>query len=80
MDFFSEAVDVLAAIVRALSCPDSPEDYFGESGQEMFPVKEKEAAILPVRIRRLWPPIRAEPGNGRQGRILTKNNKIKEKG
>ena len=57
MDFFTEAVNVLANIVRALSCPDFPEEW-----KEMFPVKVRETAILPMRIRRLWPPIRAEPG------------------
>lgn len=75
MDFFTEAVDVLAAIVRAISRPDSPGDDFGEEWQEMFPMKEKEAAILPVRITRLWPPIRAEPGSGRQGQGIMKQQK-----
>lgn len=70
MDFFTEAVDVLAAIVRAFSCQDLPEEW-----QEMFPVKEKEAAILSVRITRLWPPIRAEPGSGRQGQGIMKQQK-----
>lgn len=65
MDFLTEAVDVLTAIVRALSRPDTPEDYFEDGWQEMLPVKAREADILPVRIRRLWPPIRAEPGNCR---------------
>lgn len=65
MDFFTEAVDVLAAIVRALSRSDSPEDYFGDGWQEMLPVKAREAVLLPVRLSRLWPPIRAEPGKGR---------------
>ena len=62
MDFFTEAVNVLANIVRALSCPDFPEEW-----QEMLPVKAREAVLLPVRFLRLWPPIRAEPGNYRQG-------------
>ena len=65
MDFFTEAVNVLADIVRALSCPDFPEEW-----KEMFPAKVREAAILPMRIRRLWPPIRAEPGNYRQGQSV----------
>lgn len=67
MDFFTEAVDVLATIVRALSRPNSPKDYFGKEWQEMLPVKAREAVLLPVRFLRLWPPIRAEPGNYRQG-------------
>lgn len=67
MDFFTEAVNVLANIVRALSCPDFPEEW-----KEMFPVKVRETAILPMRIRRLWPPIRAEPGNYRQGQGMMK--------
>lgn len=72
MDFFTEAVDVLAAIVRALSGPD-----FLEEWPEMFPAKVKEAAILPVRITRLWPPIRAEPGkgSGRQRQTINETEK-----
>ena len=65
MDFFTEAVDVLAAIVRALSRPYTSEDYFGDGWQEMLPVKTSDAVLLPVRFLRLWPPIRAEPGKGR---------------
>ena len=66
MDFFTEAVNVLADLVRALSCPDFPEEW-----SEMLPAEVREAAALPVRIRRLWPPIRAEPGkdSGRQRQI-----------
>lgn len=56
MDFYTEAVNVLADIVHALACTDVPEEW-----QEMIQVKAAEATILPVRIRRLWPPIRAEP-------------------
>ncbi|SCI51015.1 Uncharacterised protein [uncultured Roseburia sp.] len=70
MDFFTEAVNVLADLVRALSCPDFPEEW-----PEMFPVEVREAAVLPVRIRRLWPPIRAEPGSGRQGQGIMKQQK-----
>ena len=66
MDFFTEAVNVLANIVRALSCPDFPEEW-----KEMFPVKVREAAILPMRIRRLWPSIRGagklQAGTGHDG-------------
>ena len=69
MGFFTEAVNVLANIVRALSCPDFPEEW-KEEWKEMFPAKVREAAILPMRIRRLWPPIRAEPGNYRQGQSV----------
>lgn len=65
MDFFTEAVDVLAAIVRALSHSDSPGDYFREEWQEMLPVKAREAVLLPLRLSHLWPPIRAEPGKSR---------------
>ena len=46
MDFFTEAVDVLAAIVRALSRPDSPEDYF-EGCWEMRLVKSRKT-VLPL--------------------------------
>ena len=75
MDFFTEAVDVLAAIVRALSRPDSPEDYFGGCW-EMRLVKSRKT-VLPMRIRCLWPPIRAEPGkdSGRQRQIINETAK-----
>ena len=65
MDFFTEAVDVLAAIVRALSRPYTSEDYFGDGWQEMLPVKAREAILLPLSFLHLWPPIRAEPGKSR---------------
>ena len=75
MDFFTEAVDVLAAIVRAFSRPNSPGDDFWEGWQEIFQTKVRKATILPVRITRLWPPIRAEPGSGRQGQGIMKQQK-----
>ena len=76
MDFFTEAVDVLAAIVRALSRSDSPEDYFGGCW-EMRPVKSRKTVLPPVKIIRLWPPIRAEPGkgSGRQRQIINETAK-----
>ena len=49
MDFFTEAVDVLAAIVRALSRPDSPEDYF-EGCWEMRLVKSRKTVLPLVKI------------------------------
>ena len=76
MDFFTEAVDVLAAIVRALSRPDSPEDYFGGCW-EMRLVKSRKTVLPLVKIIHLWPPIRAEPGkdSGRQGQGIMKQQK-----
>ena len=76
MDFFTEAVDVLAAIVRALSRPDSPEDYFGGCW-EMCPVKSRKTVLPLVKIIHLWPPIRAEPGkdSGRQRQIINETAK-----
>ena len=76
MDFFTEAVDVLAAIVRALSRPDSPEDYFGGCW-EMRLVKSRKTVLPLVKIIHLWPPIRAEPGkgSGRQRQIINETAK-----
>ena len=76
MDFFTEAVDVLAAIVRALSRTDSPEVYFGGCwGMRL--VKSRKTVLPLVKIIHLWPPIRAEPGkdSGRQRQIINETAK-----
>lgn len=80
MDFFTEAVDILAAIVRALSRPDSLEDYFGGEWRETLPVRAVKTALPPVKVTRLWPPIRAEPGKGRAETDTEIKWKNKEKG
>ena len=80
MDFFTEAVDILAAIVRALSRPDSPEDYFGGEWRETPPVRAVKASPPPVKGTRLWPPIRAGAGKGRAETDTEIKWKNKEKG
>ncbi|MBS6679594.1 MAG: hypothetical protein Q4D16_24060 [Eubacteriales bacterium] len=62
MDFYADAVTLLEALARALYVPDFFAGLFMEERQEKSPEREREAAILPVRDSRLWPPIRAEPG------------------
>lgn len=80
MDFYADAVTLLEALARALYVPDFFAGLDLEKRQGRTPERIREASILPVRIRRLWPPIRAEPGSGRQGQGIMKQQKIKEKG
>lgn len=62
MDFYGDAVAILEAIVRGLH----GQDFFGwlrfEERKKQFLEKKSGVALLPVRNRYLWPPIRAEPG------------------
>ena len=80
MDFYADAVTLLEALARALYVPDFFAGLALEKRKEKTPERIREAAIVPVRITRLWPPIRAEPGSGRQGQGIIKQQKIKEKG
>lgn len=69
MEFYADAVTLLEALVRALYAPDFFSGLPLEKRNKVCPGKKREAAIFPVRITRMWPPIRAEPENGRQRRI-----------
>ena len=62
MDFYADADTLLEALASELYVPDFFAALFMEERQETSPEREREAAILPVRDSRLWPPIRAEPG------------------
>ena len=75
MDFYADAVTLLETLARALYVPDFFAGLALEKRQGRTPERIREAAILSVRITRLWPPIRAEPGSGRQRQIINETAK-----
>ena len=61
MGFYEEAVRVLETLVRALCRPDFFSGLYLGDRQERHFAGEREMPASLVRVRRIHPPIRAEP-------------------
>lgn len=74
MDFYTDAVTLLEALTRTFYIPDFFAGLIFGKRQRILPEKKRETALPPVRITRLWPPIRAEPGK-RQAETINETTK-----